>query len=200
MAEPPESKRRYRMVARAQAAEQTRDRLLASAWRRFSEEPYDAVRLADVAREAGVSLPTLHNNFGTKDALFVAAWSWRMAPEGARRDSAEPGDVHAAVRVLYDSYEQDGDAVLLMLAQEERIPAVKEQADAGRVWHRAWVARTFAPLLADLRGAPRERRLTELVVATDLLVWKLLRREMRLGRRAAEQIVIEMVAALEKAA
>src|SRR6185437_12473023 len=181
MADPPESKRRYRMVARARAAEQTRSRLLASAWRHFSEQPFDAVRLADVAREAGVSLPTLHNSFGTKDALFVAAWRQRMAPEGARRDSAEPGDVRAAVRVLYDSYEKDGDAVLLMLAQEGRIPAVKEQADDGRAWHRTWVARTFAPLLADLRGATRERRLTELVVATDLLVWKLLRREMRLG-------------------
>src|SRR4051794_26572479 len=139
-----DNKRRYRMVARAQAAEQTRARLLESAWSRFSEQPFDAVRLADVARDAGVSLPTLHNNFGTKDDLFVAVWAQRMAPEGARREGAEPGDVPGAVRVLYDSYEKDGDAVLRMLAQEERIPAVKEQADAGRTWHRAWVARTFA--------------------------------------------------------
>src|SRR4051794_5001109 len=116
------NKRRYRMVARAQAAEQTRARLLEAAWRRFSEQPFEAVRLADVAREAGVSLPTLHNNFGTKDALFVAAWGQRMAPEGARRECAEPGHVATAVRVLYDSYEKDADAVLRMLAQEERIP------------------------------------------------------------------------------
>jgi hypothetical protein len=32
-----------------------------------------------------------------------------------------------------------------------------------------------------------------LVVATDLLVWKLLRREMNLGRETAERIVIQMV-------
>src|SRR3954467_10157369 len=119
-------KRPYRMASRAQATAATREALLAAAWGRFAERPFQDVRLAEVAREAGVSLPTLHAHFGTKDALFAAAWSWRMAPEGSRRDSAPAGDVRAAVRVLYDSYERDGAAVLRLLAQEERIPAVHE--------------------------------------------------------------------------
>jgi AcrR family transcriptional regulator len=188
-------KRRYRMVARAEAAAATRDRLLATAWRYFSERPFEDVRLADVAADAGVSVQTLHSHFGTKDALFVAAWGWRMTPEGARRDSAPVGEVRAAVRVLYDSYDQDGDAVLRLLIQEERIPAVREMADAGRRWHRRWVERTFGPQLEGVSGAARERRLVALVVATDLLVWKLLRREMGLGRKTAERIVTEMVTA-----
>jgi hypothetical protein len=65
--------------------------------------------------------------------------------------------------------------------------------EAGRAWHREWVQRTFAPLLTGLRGAARERRLVRLIVATDLLVWKLLRREMGLGRPTAERVVIEMI-------
>jgi AcrR family transcriptional regulator len=192
-------KRQYRMVARAEAAEATRERLLASAWSHFSDRPYDDVRLADVAADAGVSVQTLHTRIGSKDALFVAAWQQRMEPEGARRDTAPVGDVPAAVRTLYDGYDRDGDAVLRMLAQEERFPAVHEMADAGRRWHRAWVARTFAPLLEGAAGAARERRLVALVVATDLLVWKLLRREMGLGRRRAEQIVTDMVTAAKGA-
>ena len=180
-------KRSYRMVARAEAAAATRERLLAAAWEQFSERPFDDVRLADVARGAGVSAQTLHNHFRTKDALFVAAWQWTMAPEGARRDSAAPGDVAAAIRVLYDSYDKDGDAVLRLLAQEERIPAVHEMAEAGRSWHRAWVERTFEPR--------SEEQLVSLIVATDLLTWKLLRREMGLGRKEAERIVAEMVTA-----
>src|SRR3954470_5602322 len=188
-------KRRYRMVARAEAAAATRERLLEAAWRHFSDRPFDGVRLADVAADAGVSVQTLLAHFGTKEGLFVAAWGWRQAPEGARRDSAPVGDIRTAVRVLYDSYDQDGDGVLRLLAQEERIPAVHEMAEAGRRWHRGWVQRTFAPLLEGLTGARRERRLVALVVATDLLVWKLLRREMDLGRRAAETIVIEMITA-----
>ena len=183
------------MVARAEAAAATRERILEAAWRRFSERAYEQVRMGDIAADAAVTAQTLHARFGTKDALFVAAWRWRWAPEGVRRDSAPPGDVRAAVRVLYDSYELGADAAFRLLAQEDRIPAVHEMADEGRAWHRAWVERTFAHLLADVRGAERERRVVKLVVATDVLVWKLLRREMGLGRRAAEQVVIEMVLA-----
>src|SRR4051812_48606542 len=192
-------KRRYRMGARAEAAAATKERLLTTAWRHFSERPYDEVRVADVAADAEVSVPTLHAHVGTKDELFAAAWGRRMAPEGARRDGARVGDVRGAIRVLYDSYDADGDAVLLMLAHEHRIPAVHAMAEAGRAWHRDWVARTFAPLLEGLTGAKRERRLVALVVATDLLVWKLLRREMKLDRKEAERIVADMVTATKGA-
>ena len=187
------------MVARAQAAAATQERILASAWRHFSERPYEQVRLADIAADAGVTVQTLHSHFGPKDGLFVAAWIGTIGPEGARRDSAPVGDVPAAVRLIYDSYELQGDSVLRLLAAEDRIPAVREMTDAGRAWHRDWVERTFAPLLIGLRSAARERRLVALVVATDLLVWKLLRREMGLGRATAERIVIEMITATKGA-
>src|SRR4051794_22433871 len=111
-------KRRYRMVARAEAAAATRERILAAAWQRFSDEIYERVRLADVASDAGVTVQTVHSAFGTKDQLFVAAWIWAIAPEGARRDQAPVGDVREAVRLLYDSYELQGDASLRLLAEE----------------------------------------------------------------------------------
>jgi len=187
------------MVARAEAAAETQERIVASAWRHFSERPYEQVRLVDVAADAEVTVQTLHSRFGKKDELFVAAWLRAVGPEGARRDSAPVGDVRAAVRILYDSYELQGDAVLRLLAEEDRIPAVREMTDAGRAWPRDWVERTFAPRLTGLTGAARERRLVSLVVATDLLVWKLLRREMGLGRATAERIVIEMVTATKGA-
>jgi AcrR family transcriptional regulator len=183
------------MRARAEATAATCERLLGAAWRHFAESPYEDVRVAEVAADAGVTVQTLHARFGRKDQLFVAAWRWRMAPEGARRDRAPVGDVRTAVGLLYDSYDDGGDAALRLIAQEDRIPAVKKMTDDGRAWHRAWVERTFAPLLEGLAGSARERRLIALVVATDLLVWRLLRREMGLGRQAAEQIVIDMVTA-----
>ena len=195
----PPTRRRYRMVARAEAARATRERVLAAAWRRFADLPYEDVRLADVAADANVSVQTVHASFGAKERLFVAAWRWAIGPEGARRDRAPIGDVRAAIRLLYDSYELQGDASLRLLAEEDRIPAIREMTDAGRAWHRAWVERTFAPLLRGSRGAARERRTVALVVATDILVWKLLRREMRLERPTAERIVIDMVTATKGA-
>ena len=192
-------KRRYRMVARAEAAAATQGRMLAAAWEHFSDRPYEQVRLADVAADAGVTVQTLHLRFGTKDELFVAAWRWMVHKEGARRDSAPIGNVREAVRLIYESYELRGDATLLLLAQEDRIPAIREMTDRGRTWHREWVERTFAPLLAGLSGAGHGRRLVAMVVATDILVWKLLRRDMGLGRVTAERIVTEMVTATKGA-
>jgi AcrR family transcriptional regulator len=183
------------MVARAESAAATQERILSAAWRHFSERPYEQVRLADIASDAGVTVQTLHSAFGKKDELFVAAWLGAIVPEGARRSEAPVGDVRKAVRVLYDSYELQGDAGLYLLAQEDRIPAVREMTDSGRVWHRAWVERTFEPLLRGKSGAAHERRLAALIVPTDILVWKLLRREMGLPRATAERIVIEMIEA-----
>lgn len=92
-----------------------------------------------------------------------------------------------------------GDAGLRLLAEEDRIPAIRAMTNAGRAWHRSWVERTFAPLVTGSRGAARERRLVALVVATDILVWKLLRREMGLDRATAERIVIDMITSTQGA-
>jgi len=181
------------MVARAQAAAASGDRMLSSAWGRFCERAYEEVRLADIAADAQVTVQTLHSRFGTKEDLFVAAWRWFARPQGIRRDRVAVGNFRAGIRALYDDYERDGDAVLRLMVQEERIPAVREMLDSGRAYHCEWVSRVFAPLLDGLGSAARERRHIELIVATDLLVWKLLRRDMRLARGKAERIVAEMV-------
>ena len=80
-----------------------------------------------------------------------------------------------------------------MLSQEDRIPAIKRMTDAGRAYHRHWVQTTFEPQLHGLSGERYEHRLTAFVIATDLLVWKLLRHDMHLDRPTAEQIVAEMI-------
>jgi AcrR family transcriptional regulator len=185
------------MVARADAATATRQRIAATAWAHFAARPYDDVRLADIASDAAVSVQTVHSAFGQKDELFVAAWRWMTRTD--RRATAPIGDVKNAVRLLYDSYESGGDAVLRLLAQEDRIPAVRQMTDAGRAYQREWVARTFAPHLAEVSGAARERRHVALIVATDLYTWKLLRRDMGLPRATAQRVVTEMIAATKGA-
>lgn len=192
------TKRPYRMHARADAAALTRNRILEAAWRRFAESAYDDVRVADIADDAGVTVQTVHNVFGTKDALFVAAWSSTIGPEGARRANVPAGDIAGAIRTLYDSYEREGDAVLRLLEQEERIAAVRQMTDRGRSWHRRWVERTFAPILESVVGAARQRRLFALVAVTDLQMWKLLRRDMDVGRAVAERTVADLVVGLQR--
>ncbi|HWY89625.1 MAG TPA: TetR/AcrR family transcriptional regulator [Solirubrobacteraceae bacterium] len=186
-------KRSYRMSARADAAAATRERLLAAAWQHFASHPYEDVRLQEIAADAGVTAQTLYTQFGSKDQLLTAAYVWFGQQEITKRDTAPAGDIHTAIEVLFDRYESHGTAVLRMLSQEDRIPAIAQMTDAGRVYHREWATKTFAPLLRGSRGASRERRLAAIVVATDLLVWKLLRQDMQLDRNQAEEIVAEMV-------
>lgn len=181
------------MSARAQAASATRERLLAAAWQHFASHPYEDVRLHEIAAEAAVSTQTLHTQFGSKDQLLTAAYVWFGRQEITQRDTAPSGDIHLAIRVLFDRYEAHGTAILRMLSQEERVPDISRMTNIGRAYHREWAGKTFASFLRGLRGASRERRLTAIVVATDLLVWKLLRQDMQLDRDNAEQIVAEMI-------
>jgi AcrR family transcriptional regulator len=186
-------RRPYRMTARAEAAAATGERLLAAAWRHFATRPYGEVLLREIAAEAAVTPQTLHARFGSKEELFTAAYAWFGQREISDRPAAPTADVTAAIALLFDRYEQHGHAILRMLSQEEQIPAVHQMTAAGRAYHHRWAQTTFAPLLRGLRGDRRDRRLTAIVIATDLLVWKLLRLDMKLQRKKAERIVVEMV-------
>lgn len=186
-------KRQYRMGVRAQRSEATATRIRSAALERFLRQSYDAVTLAGVAEAAGVTVPTLMAHFGRKDELFVAACEERLEQITGSRDEAPAGDPAAAVRNLLDSYEADGDGVLHLLAEEDRFPAVRAMTDRGRAYHRSWVERVFASSLKRLRGAEADLLAVQLVVATDLYAWKLMRREMKLSRRQTERAFLKTV-------
>jgi hypothetical protein len=130
--------------------------------------------------------------------LLIAAYRWWATSEKSRRDAAPVGRVPEAVANAFDHYEAHGTAILRMLSQEDRIPAVRELTDRGRDYHRDWASRVFQPMLAGLRRESRERRLTAVVIATDVLVWKLLRLDMKLSRPQAEKTVVEMIESYSK--
>ena len=137
------------MSARAEAAAATGERLLAAAWRHFATRPYEDVLLREIATEAGVTAQTLHTRFGSKDELLTAAYAWFGRQEIARRPAVCTRDITAAIHLIFDRYEQHGQAILRMLSQEERIPAIQQMTDLGRAYHRHWAQITLAPLLSD---------------------------------------------------
>ncbi|MEA2449069.1 MAG: hypothetical protein QOG63_1001 [Thermoleophilaceae bacterium] len=184
------------MTARADAAEATATRILDAVEEVFWERPSDQISLEEVARRAGVAKQTVLRRFGSKGALLDAAARRAMQRADDERGHVEPGDGAGAIRVLVTHYERIGDAVLRMLAQEALDPRLKALADPGRAYHAAWCERVFAPSLDRLRGPARDRRLAELIAVTDVYVWKLLRRDRGLSRRATEAALRELVEAL----
>jgi AcrR family transcriptional regulator len=183
----------YRMVARAEAAEATGERILDATIDLFWRRPTDQIPLSEVARRADVSTQTVIRRFGTKDGLLAAAAEREARRVRRQRDAAPVGDIEAAVRVLVDHYEELGDRVLKLLAEEDRVPGLRVIADRGRTLHREWCARVFGPALARRRGGARDRLLAQVVAVCDVYMWKLLRHDAALGRRDTEQCIVELL-------
>ena len=161
------------------------------------ERYYDQVSLEDVAERAGVTVQTVIRRFGSKERLIVAATEAANRQVVRQRDQAPVGDIEGAVKNLVDHYEEWGDGVLRLLAQEERVVAFRAVTDAGRALHYEWVERVFAPLLAKRAGKARRRLLAELIAICDVYFWKLLRRDLGLSRAQTELAIRETILALE---
>ena len=185
--------RPYRMGARADAAQETGERILEAATAVFWERPSDQVSLDEVALRAGVSVRTVIRRFGGKQGLMSAAAAREVRRERSERDRAPVGDVVSAVELLLDHYETAGDRVLTMLAEEQHVPGLRGIVDTGRAVHREWCARVFAPALAGLQDVERQRRLAQVVAVCDVYTWKLLRRDAGLSRRQTHLALVELL-------
>ena len=185
------------MGVRAEAAEETKRRILEAVIELHTERYYDQISLDDVAERAGVTVQTVLRRFGSKDRLIDAASEVVRGRVSSQRGAAPVGDVTGAVEKLVDHYEEQGESVLRLLSQEDRVPAFRRATDMGRAMHREWVERTFAPLLGGRQGQSRERLLAQLVAACDVYVWKVLRKDLGLSREQTELAIRETVVALK---
>ena len=178
--------RNYSMDLRAAAVEATRERILEAAAGAFLEYWYDDMTIAEVAKRAGVSGQTVINHFSNKEGLAAATYERVGEQITSLRYTPEPGDVAGLVEALIEDYERTGDAIIRLLALEERVPSLQPLLARGRESHRDWVEEMFlAPELVP-----------ELVVATDVYTWKRLRRDQGLSREQTTAAVMRIVEAL----
>lgn len=192
----PAEARPYRQIARAAATLETRRRIVTAFSDALIAKWLDDITLDDVARAAGTTRQTLIRLFGGKEDLLRAV-AETMKDEIETRRSVPPGaSPRAVAHALVQDYEVAGDVVVRLLAQEQRHPDLTTLLNLGRSYHRAWVTATFAHRLRALAEPDRERRLTQLVVTTDVYVWRLLRRDMRMDVRAVTALVADMLETL----
>ena len=188
------TRRSYTMTTRARGVERTRARILDAVVALHAERLAADIALDDVAERAGVSVQTVLRHFGSRAGLVEAA-----VPHAEREVRAERrapvGDLYRAVHAVVDHYEQRGDGVLLMLAQEAHEPLMARVTEQGRRVHREWVVEVFAPYLPG-PGAEREALVDLLAVATDVYTWKQLRRDRGLGRDLTEHRIRQLVRSL----
>ena len=178
--------RAYNMDARRAAAEATRERIVDAAADSLVNRWFDEVTIQSVAKDARVSGQTVLNHFGDKETLFAAAATRLGEQIMSVRGAAAPGDVDGAIEALVHDYELTGDGAIRGLALEERVPSIRPIMDRGRAGHRKWVGEMFG----------RPDLVHELVVATDVYSWKLLRRDQGLSQEATRDSIRRTVRAL----
>lgn len=180
------------MQARAVSAERTRTRIMDAAVALLKARLRTDIRLEDIAADADVTVQTVLRVFGSKPRLFQLAFDRVLREMERGLGQAEPGDVDAAVRTWFDHYEEFGDVVVANLA-DERDPAVAPIVRVGRQHHRDRVEAVLAPQLQRFAAEERKRLVDALVCVCDVYTWKLLRRDMRRPRTAAEATMALMI-------
>ncbi len=86
------SGRRYDSTRRAEAAQETRRRIIAAAGHELLERGYQATTMTALARRAGVSQQTIYNSVGGKAAVLKAVYDLQLAGDDdpiAMRDRPE---------------------------------------------------------------------------------------------------------------
>jgi AcrR family transcriptional regulator len=186
------------MVQRAASTERTRQRIIDVALKLWRERWYDEITMREIAARAGVSLRTVVNHFGAKEAIFAAALESPVEGQLMTRVEARPDDVVDAIRLLVQDYDNVGDATIRTLALEGRVTALDATIERGRELQRAWIEATFPAALADLRGSARERQIDLLVCATGVYTWKILRRDRGLSPAQTAVAIRQLVEALHR--
>ena len=171
--------RKYDSSKRQAQAEARRKHILKCAARMLADATNEEFRLEDVAQAAGVSVQTILRAFGSKDGLVVATLETE-APDSVDFTSfanIKVDDLETFVRTVFSVYDKIGDLVIHTLAEEHRSPEFQKSLNVGRAYHVEWVSQVFAPYLD--RRPPKERIVLfrALMAATDIYIWKILRRD-----------------------
>ncbi len=186
------------MSKRAEAAAETERAIFTATATLWRERPFAEITLEAIAESAGVSVRTIIRRFGSREGLLETCIKNEASDIESDREKAKVGDVEGALEYLLKDYEAYGDAIIKTLAVEDQIDAAKAVLRAGRHYHREWCERIFAPFLPEITNSNYEPMLTAFVAATELYLWKLLRRDLGYDLEQTKQTFLRLVNGLIK--
>ena len=177
------------MATRARQAEATRQRILEAA-RDLFDTKSSGFTLDNVVAAAGTSIQTVLRAFGSKESLILTAIG---TFHDRFRSFEQAASLEQAVAQLFDDYEEIGNRVVRILAEENQVAGFAEVARTVREHHRQWAETVFEAQLRRHPARARESVVTALLAATDVYVWKVLRRDLCLDRPTAEAATLRLV-------
>jgi AcrR family transcriptional regulator len=164
--------RPYRSDLRAQQAQETRARIL-DATLRLMAGGVASLSIPAVAREAGVSVPTIYRHFGTKADLLAALYP-HIARRGGLDDLRDPhslDEVRDAVRAIFDSLDSLDDLTLAAVASP-----VMDEARRAMLPSRYERIRRLGDSIEPKLSATDQDRITRLMLiltsSSSLRIWR----------------------------
>ena len=110
-------------------------RILDAAVRVFAAQGYDASRVGDVAKEAGVAYGLVYHYYGSKDAVLEAvfreAWGRLLAAVALAEETGEDAaeQLELVVKIVLRSWRDDPDLVRLLVREVTRNPHIQDELD-----------------------------------------------------------------------
>jgi AcrR family transcriptional regulator len=153
------AKRSYNSSRRTLQAAQTREEVLRAASRLFSETGWAGTTLAAIADEAGVSVETIYNGFGSKKALLREAM-----------DVAVVGDTEPISYADRPEFAALGEGTLAERTARgiETVTVIHERS-AG-IWQAIVEAASSDPEIDEWRRAMEENRRTDVGRSLELML------------------------------
>ena len=116
-------------------ADAKRRLILDAAVRVFARQGYDASRVGDVAKEAGVAYGLVYHYFGSKEAVLEAVfregWGRLLAAVALAEDTGQtaPDQLELVVKIVLRTWRDDPDLVRLLVREITRSPHITDELD-----------------------------------------------------------------------
>lgn len=164
--------REYRSELRAQQADETRERILDATVRVMARGLPD-VSIPAVAREAGVSIPTVYRHFATKHDLFAAVYP-HLERRAGLREMVIPrtmDQLRDGIRAIFDRLEAFDDLARAAMASPAAAEARRISMPDRLAWSRRLVD-SIEPPLPEAERARIARLLLVLTTSAALRLWR----------------------------
>jgi len=174
-------------------AEETKLSIIKAWGRLWTTHSIDEITLDMVAAEAGVTTRTILRKFGSKDGLMAESLSYDPAAISADRENAIVGDIDDILKTLLANYDSMGEAAIRTISLESKHEIARKIGAKGRAQHREWCIKVFAPYLPDQKSPDFEIHLTSFIAVTEVYLWKLMRKDLKLSKKKTFSVFKNMV-------
>ncbi|HET7136791.1 MAG TPA: TetR/AcrR family transcriptional regulator [Gaiellaceae bacterium] len=116
-------------------AEDKARRILEAAVRVFAARGYEASRVGDIAKEAGVAYGLVYHYYGSKkavlEAVFREAWGRLLGAVALAEETGEtaPDQLELVVKIVLRTWRDDPDLVRLLVREVTRNPNLQDELD-----------------------------------------------------------------------